>query len=74
MLQNWANEINKWLGGKINSLAIDSGSKDEIDRNLSKIFLYICIYEDPFEENIFYWVCVLDSVFLKSDEFETCEN
>ncbi|KAJ8305909.1 hypothetical protein KUTeg_016454 [Tegillarca granosa] len=33
---NWANEINKWLGGKVNSLAIDSGSKDEIDRNLTQ--------------------------------------
>jgi len=32
--QNWQNEINKWLNGRLNSLVIDSGSKDEIDRNL----------------------------------------
>ena len=32
--QNWQNEINKWLSGRLNSLVIDSGSKDEIDRNL----------------------------------------
>ena len=35
-LQNWYNEISKWLGSRINPLAIDAGSKDEIDRNLCK--------------------------------------
>ena len=35
-LQNWYNEIRKWLGGKINPLAVDSGTKDEIDKNLGK--------------------------------------
>ncbi len=39
LLQNWANEIHKWLGGRINVLAIDSGTKDEIDKNLGKVFL-----------------------------------
>ena len=34
--QNWYNEISKWLGNKVQCLAIDSGSKDEIDRNLCK--------------------------------------
>lgn len=34
LVKNWYNEINKWLTGKLNPLAIDSGSKDEIDRNL----------------------------------------
>lgn len=34
VFQNWQNEINKWLHGRLNSLVIDSGSKDEIDRNL----------------------------------------
>lgn len=34
MFQNWQNEINKWLKGQLNSLAIDSGGKAEIDRNL----------------------------------------
>ena len=32
--QNWYNEITKWLGNKVQCLAVDSGSKDEIDRNL----------------------------------------
>ncbi|KAL4236946.1 DNA repair and recombination protein RAD54-like [Mactra antiquata] len=35
LVKNWYNEISKWLGNKINALAVDSGSKDEIDRNLS---------------------------------------
>ena len=35
-LQNWYNEINKWLGGKVNSIAIDSGTKSEIDKQLSE--------------------------------------
>lgn len=33
-LQNWYNEISKWLGGRVNPLAIDGGSKNDIDRNL----------------------------------------
>ena len=39
LFQNWYNEIFKWLGQKINPLAIDSGTKDEIDKNLSKYIL-----------------------------------
>jgi hypothetical protein len=34
MLQNWYNEINKWLFGRVNALVIDSSSKDQIDRDL----------------------------------------
>ena len=34
LVKNWYNEINKWLKGRVNALAIDSGSKDDIDRNL----------------------------------------
>jgi hypothetical protein len=34
LVKNWENEIRKWLGEKISSLAIDSGSKSDIDRNL----------------------------------------
>ena len=34
--QNWYNELCKWLGNRINALAIDSGTKSEIDRNLGK--------------------------------------
>lgn len=35
LVKNWANEINKWLKGKLPSLPIDCGGKDEIDRKLS---------------------------------------
>lgn len=34
LVKNWYNEISKWLGNRINALAIDSGTKSEIDRNL----------------------------------------
>ena len=34
--QNWHKEIEKWLGGRVHPLAIDSGSKEEIDTALSK--------------------------------------
>mgnify|MGYP002717821235 CR=1 FL=1 len=34
LVKNWQNEIKKWLGGRLNSLAIDGGSKNEIDNNL----------------------------------------
>ncbi|KAK7866450.1 hypothetical protein R5R35_008972 [Gryllus longicercus] len=34
LVKNWYNEIYKWLGGRVNPLAIDSGSKDQIDANL----------------------------------------
>ncbi|XP_041475645.1 DNA repair and recombination protein RAD54-like [Lytechinus variegatus] len=34
LVKNWYNEIRKWLGGKVNALAVDSGTKDEIDKNL----------------------------------------
>lgn len=36
LVKNWYNEIYKWLGQKLNPLAIDSGTKDEIDRNLNQ--------------------------------------
>jgi len=32
--QNWYKEINKWLSSRVGVLAIDSGSKSEIDRSL----------------------------------------
>lgn len=31
-LQNWYNEVQKWLSGKINCFVIDFGVKKEIDR------------------------------------------
>ena len=40
-LQNWHKEINKWLNGRVSVLAIDSGSKEDIDRNLSE-FIFEC--------------------------------
>ena len=33
--QNWHNEIVKWLGNRVSPLAIDGGSKGDIDRNLT---------------------------------------
>ena len=38
LLQNWYKEIDKWLNGRVCALAIDSGSKSEIDTKLG-IFL-----------------------------------
>ena len=35
-MQNWHKELEKWLGGRVHPLAIDSGSKEEIDSALSK--------------------------------------
>lgn len=34
LVKNWYNEVGKWLGGRIQPLAIDGGSKDEIDKKL----------------------------------------
>lgn len=34
--QNWDKEIVKWLGGRVNSLAVDSGKREIITRDLSK--------------------------------------
>ncbi|XP_043941837.1 DNA repair and recombination protein RAD54-like [Protopterus annectens] len=35
LVKNWYNEVGKWLGGRIHPLAIDGGSKDEIDKKLA---------------------------------------
>eukprot|EP00051_Salpingoeca_urceolata_P013516 m.169717 g.169717 ORF g.169717 m.169717 type:complete len:747 (+) comp17812_c0_seq1:185-2425(+) len=35
LVKNWQNEFTKWLGDKIRPLAIDGGTKAEIDRNLN---------------------------------------
>ena len=37
LVKNWYNEINKWLPNRLNPLAIDGGTKDEIDKNLGKL-------------------------------------
>uniref|UniRef100_A0A8D0GWF4 RAD54 like n=1 Tax=Sphenodon punctatus TaxID=8508 RepID=A0A8D0GWF4_SPHPU len=34
LVKNWYNEVGKWLGGRIQPLAIDGGSKGEIDLKL----------------------------------------
>lgn len=36
-LQNWYNEIAKWLGRRVLATAIDNGTKDEIDKTLSML-------------------------------------
>ncbi|XP_064625416.1 DNA repair and recombination protein RAD54-like isoform X2 [Lineus longissimus] len=37
LVKNWYNEIHKWLGNiRISPLAIDSGSKSDIDRNIER--------------------------------------
>ncbi|XP_048352151.1 DNA repair and recombination protein RAD54-like [Sphaerodactylus townsendi] len=35
LVKNWYNEVGKWLGGRIQPLAIDGGSKEEINRKLA---------------------------------------
>lgn len=34
LVKNWYNEVGKWLGGRIQPLAIDGGSKEDIDKKL----------------------------------------
>ncbi|KAK2908393.1 DNA repair and recombination protein RAD54-like [Channa argus] len=34
LVRNWYNEVGKWLGGRVTPVAIDGGSKNEIDRQL----------------------------------------
>ncbi|XP_033623172.1 DNA repair and recombination protein RAD54-like isoform X3 [Fukomys damarensis] len=34
LVKSWYNEVGKWLGGRIQPLAIDGGSKNEIDQKL----------------------------------------
>ena len=35
LVKNWYNEFKKWLGHRVEPLAIDGGSKKDIDKNLS---------------------------------------
>eukprot|EP00048_Salpingoeca_helianthica_P005722 m.90929 g.90929 ORF g.90929 m.90929 type:complete len:763 (+) comp13715_c1_seq1:148-2436(+) len=35
LVKNWQNEFSKWLGDRVRAMAVDSGSKDEIDRDLA---------------------------------------
>ena len=34
LVRNWFNEINKWLPGKLKPLAMEGGTKDQIDKDL----------------------------------------
>uniref|UniRef100_A0A3B5MB00 Helicase ATP-binding domain-containing protein n=1 Tax=Xiphophorus couchianus TaxID=32473 RepID=A0A3B5MB00_9TELE len=34
LVRNWYNEVGKWLGGRISPVAIDGGSKEDIDKQL----------------------------------------
>lgn len=34
LVRNWYNEVAKWLGGRVQPVAIDGGSKEDIDRKL----------------------------------------
>lgn len=44
LVRNWYNEVAKWLGGRVHPVAIDGGSKEEIDQKLGKdIFSISCL-------------------------------
>uniref|UniRef100_A0A2C9K9D2 DNA repair and recombination protein RAD54-like n=1 Tax=Biomphalaria glabrata TaxID=6526 RepID=A0A2C9K9D2_BIOGL len=34
LVKNWYNELDKWLGKRVQAIAIDTGTKNEIDKNL----------------------------------------
>lgn len=40
LVRNWYNEVGKWLGGRVSPVAIDGGSKEEIDRQLGKTVVF----------------------------------
>lgn len=37
LVRNWFHEVQKWLGGRVTPVAIDGGSKEEIDRQLGTL-------------------------------------
>lgn len=39
LVKNWHKEISKWLGSRLSATAIESGSKEEIDRQLEQFVL-----------------------------------
>lgn len=41
LVRNWYNEVGKWLGGRVTPVAIDGGSKDDIDRQLGALPLLL---------------------------------
>lgn len=36
LVKNWANEVNRWLGNRLNTLAMDGGTKVEIELKLNQ--------------------------------------
>lgn len=50
LVRNWYNEVAKWLGGRVQPVAIDGGSKEEIDGKLGnkkssfRVLLHHCAY------------------------------
>lgn len=39
LVKNWEREVNKWLGSRVGIVAMDGGSKEEIDRKLKNFAL-----------------------------------
>ncbi|XP_062500360.1 DNA repair and recombination protein RAD54-like isoform X2 [Corticium candelabrum] len=40
LVKNWHKEIGKWLGSRLSAIAIESGMKDEIDKQLERFVLH----------------------------------
>lgn len=47
LVRNWYNEVGKWLGGRVQPLAIDGGSKGEIDRKLGRLIAPCALFRGP---------------------------
>lgn len=52
LVRNWYNEVQKWLGARVAPVAIDGGSKDEIDRQLGALPLLSCRKNSLIGDNI----------------------
>lgn len=54
LVRNWYNEVGKWLGGRISPVAIDGGSKEDIDKQLGRSCFLVSprIYSKPSEDNV----------------------
>lgn len=75
LVRNWYNEVAKWLGGRVQPVAIDGGSKQEIDQKLGKdifsiSFTWLHVTSEKFNSLEFYYshnvdivetVCTLNS-------------
>lgn len=54
LVRNWYNEVAKWLGGRVQPVAIDGGSKEEIDRKLGKIYFILFLIYEWIKFHLFY--------------------